>query len=60
MVKRKGFNIIDTTALVREVVAEAEDDWPSELQVAVQVDTSNDQSRIIASMATWLPLFRSG
>ncbi len=54
VVKRKGFNIIDTAALVRETVADAEDQWPQELQVAVQVDSSNDQSRIIASMVSQL------
>jgi multidrug efflux pump len=54
VVKRKGFNIIDTADLVREVVAEAEGDWPEELQVAVNVGTSNDQSRTVESMVTQL------
>jgi multidrug efflux pump len=54
VVKRKGFNIIDTADLVREVVAEAEADWPEELQVAVNVGTSNDQSRTVESMVTQL------
>ncbi|WP_135506372.1 efflux RND transporter permease subunit [Roseovarius aestuariivivens] len=54
VVKRKGFNIIDTADLVREVVAEAEAEWPKELRVAVTVETSNDQSRIIESMVKQL------
>ena len=54
VVKRKGFNIIDTADLVREVVAEAEADWPEELQVAIDVGTSNDQSRTVESMVTQL------
>ncbi|MGM0660542.1 MAG: efflux RND transporter permease subunit [Pseudomonadota bacterium] len=54
VVKRKGFNIIDTADLVRDVVAEAERDWPEDLQVAVNVGTSNDQSRTVESMVTQL------
>lgn len=54
VVKRKGFNIIDTADLVRETVAEAESGWPEELQVAVNVGTSNDQSRTVASMVRQL------
>ncbi|MEI4231418.1 efflux RND transporter permease subunit [Roseovarius sp. D22-M7] len=54
VVKRKGFNIIDTADLVRETVAEAERDWPEELQVAVSVGTSNDQSSTVDSMVTQL------
>ena len=54
VVKRKGFNIIDTADLVREVVAEAETRWPGELQVAVNVGTSNDQSRTVESMVKQL------
>ena len=54
VVKRKGFNIIDTAALIRETVAEAEAGWPPELRAAVEMGTSNDQSRIIASMVSQL------
>ena len=54
VVKRKGFNIIDTAALIRETVAEAEETWPDQLRAAVQVGTSNDQSRIIESMVSQL------
>ncbi len=54
VVKRKGFNIIDTADLVRQTVAEAEADWPPELQTAITVETSNDQSRIIESMVKQL------
>ncbi|MDZ7709243.1 MAG: efflux RND transporter permease subunit [Roseovarius sp.] len=54
VVKRKGFNIIDTADLVRAEVAEAEKTWPEELQVAVNVGTSNDQSRTVESMVSQL------
>ncbi|WP_299843591.1 efflux RND transporter permease subunit [uncultured Roseovarius sp.] len=54
VVKRKGYNIIDTAELVRETVAEAEKTWPAELQTAIEVGTSNDQSRVIKSMVKQL------
>ena len=54
VVKRKGYNVIDTAQLVRDTVAEAEKTWPRELQAAVNIGTSNDQSRIIASMVRQL------
>ena len=54
VVKRKGFNVIDTADLIRaEVAAEAET-WPDELKAAVNVGTSNDQSRQVASMVSQL------
>ncbi len=37
VVKRKGFNIIDTLALVRETVDDAVATWPEELRKAVTV-----------------------
>ncbi|WP_170455752.1 efflux RND transporter permease subunit [Ruegeria arenilitoris] len=54
VVKRKGFNLIDTVAQVKETVAKAETKWPAELQAAVNVGTSNDQSRIVGSMVSQL------
>ncbi|EEX10380.1 acriflavin resistance protein [Ruegeria lacuscaerulensis ITI-1157] len=54
VVKRKGFNLIDTVAQVKETVAKAEAKWPPELQAAVNVGTSNDQSRIVGSMVSQL------
>ncbi len=54
VVKRKGFNLIDTAALVRETVAKAEENWPTELRAAVTVGTSNDQSRVVNSMVSQL------
>ncbi|WP_294624293.1 efflux RND transporter permease subunit, partial [uncultured Roseovarius sp.] len=54
VVKRKGFNIIETADLVRETVAEAEAEWPDKLRAAVEVGTSNDQSRTVASMVSQL------
>ena len=50
VVKRKGFNVIDTAALVRETVAARVADWPQPLQDAVRVDFSMDTSADVASM----------
>ncbi|AVO36379.1 efflux RND transporter permease subunit [Pukyongiella litopenaei] len=54
VVKRKGFNLIDTVDEVRTVIAETRAKWPPELQAAVEVGTSNDQSRIVGSMVRQL------
>ncbi|MDA7963347.1 efflux RND transporter permease subunit [Ruegeria sp.] len=54
VVKRKGFNLIDTVALVKETIAAEQAKWPPELQTAIDVGTSNDQSRIVDSMVSQL------
>ncbi|MEE4117782.1 MAG: efflux RND transporter permease subunit, partial [Paracoccaceae bacterium] len=54
VVKRKGFNLIDTVALVRETVAEAQETWPPELRQAVIVGASNDQSNQVRAMVQQL------
>lgn len=54
VVKRKGFNLIDTVNLVKDTVEQAKNKWPEELQVAVEVGTSNDQSRVVGSMVSQL------
>ncbi len=54
VVKRKGFNIIDTAALVREEVAKAQTNWPSELQEAIRVDVTLDQSKTVNNMVQQL------
>ncbi|MEM9584928.1 MAG: efflux RND transporter permease subunit [Pseudomonadota bacterium] len=54
VVKRKGFNIIDTAALVREEVAKAQEKWPSELQEAIKVDVTLDQSKTVNNMVQQL------
>ncbi|MDA7428622.1 efflux RND transporter permease subunit [Primorskyibacter aestuariivivens] len=54
VVKRKGFNLIDTAEEVKQAVEAAREDWPPELKAAVQVGTSNDQSRTVASMVSQL------
>ncbi|WP_425070747.1 efflux RND transporter permease subunit [Sagittula sp. S175] len=54
VVKRKGFNIIDTANEVRAVIAEAEANWPPELQAILDIGASNDQSRQVASMVSQL------
>ncbi len=54
VVKRKGYNIIDTVALIKETIAKSETTWPEELQSAVELGTSNDQSRQVGSMVRQL------
>ncbi len=54
VVKRKGYNLIDTSRQVQEIVAERSANWPDGLQAAVTVGTSNDQSRIVDSMVQQL------
>ncbi|MCP5038813.1 MAG: efflux RND transporter permease subunit [Rhodobacteraceae bacterium] len=52
--KRKGFNLIDTAALIRAAVEEERLSWPAELRQAVKVGTSNDQSFVVGSMVRQL------
>ncbi|SFS43952.1 multidrug efflux pump [Sulfitobacter marinus] len=54
VVKRKGFNLIDTSSRVKEVVAEQSANWPDGLKAAVEIGTSNDQSRVVDSMVQQL------
>jgi multidrug efflux pump len=54
VVKRKGFNLIDTATAVREMVEAEVDAWPQDLRAAVRMGTSNDQSRVVDSMVTQL------
>ncbi len=54
VVKRKGFNLIDTADLIKATVAEKAANWPDGLKAAVQVGTSNDQSRVVNSMVQQL------
>lgn len=54
VVKRKGFNLIDTATLVKEIVKEKSAEWPEGLIAAVDVGTSNDQSRVVNSMVQQL------
>lgn len=50
VVKRKGFNLIDTAELIKVTVDEAALEWPQELKASVDYGFSNDQSRIVDSM----------
>jgi len=54
VVKRKGYNLIDTASLVSDIVDEKSAAWPEGLQAAVTVGTSNDQSRVVNSMVNQL------
>ncbi len=54
VVKRKGVNLIDTVALLRQTVAEQVAMWPPELQDAVQVDFSMDESTNVRDMVSQL------
>lgn len=54
VVKRKGFNIIDTSELVRQTVADELRKWPEPLQKAIKVSASLDQSTNVRDMVTQL------
>lgn len=54
VVKRKGFNIIDTSKLVRDTVAAEQERWPEELRDAIRVDVTLDQSKQVNSMVQQL------
>ncbi len=54
VVKRKGFNLIDTAGIVKKLVADKQAQWPEGLRAAVEVGTSNDQSRIVDGMVQQL------
>ncbi|MBO9405850.1 efflux RND transporter permease subunit [Shimia sp. R9_1] len=54
IVKGKGYNIIDTVEQIKATLAEAQESWPDELKAAVEVGTSNDQSRTVGSMVRQL------
>ncbi len=54
VIKRQGFNIIDTANLVRAEVATFEAELPEELRAAVQLTASLDQSVTVGSMVSQL------
>jgi multidrug efflux pump len=54
IIKRKGFNHIDTVKAVRAVVAEEQAKWDPALSEALQVSVALDQSRIVAGMVAQL------
>ena len=54
VVKRKGYNLIDTANTVRIMVENEAKSWPADMQAAVKVGTSNDQSRVVGSMVSQL------
>ena len=54
VVKRKGYNLIDTSTQGKEIVAAQSAAWPEGLKAAVTLGTSNDQSRIVDSMVQQL------
>ncbi|MEL6751063.1 MAG: efflux RND transporter permease subunit, partial [Pseudomonadota bacterium] len=54
VVKRKGYNLIDTSALVREIVEDTKASWDPALRSAIDVKISNDQSRVVQSMVSQL------
>ncbi|GGD29469.1 efflux RND transporter permease subunit [Sinisalibacter lacisalsi] len=54
VVKRKGFNIIESAGLVRSAVESARAEWPEALQDAVTVQFSNDSSYQVESMVSQL------
>ena len=54
VVKRKGFNLIDTVDEVKALVADKQSEWPEELQDAIKVNFTSDQSRQVKDMVSQL------
>ena len=54
VVKRKGTNIIDTAAKVRQHVEFVRQVWPEQLREAINVEVTQDQSYWVDSMVTQL------
>ena len=54
VVKRKGFNVMDTAQLVRQTAEASVAGWPDELRGAIRVDFSMDTSREVQSMVSQL------
>ncbi|WP_170782660.1 efflux RND transporter permease subunit [Ruegeria lacuscaerulensis] len=54
VVKRKGFNLIDTVEDVKKTIATAQAKWPDQMRATIELGTSNDQSRIVGSMVSQL------
>ncbi len=54
VIKRQGFNIIDTVALIRETVERVQATWPEDLRASVNVQTTLDQSVQVDGMVRQL------
>ncbi|MFZ9073906.1 MAG: efflux RND transporter permease subunit, partial [Paracoccaceae bacterium] len=54
VVKRKGFNLIQTTQEIIALVESEQLNWPDDLKAAVHMGTSNDQSIVVDSMVSQL------
>lgn len=54
VVKRKGFNIIDTVAAVRGAIDAQVADWPEEMRAAISVTTAFDRSVEVGMMISQL------
>ncbi|MEK9734863.1 MAG: efflux RND transporter permease subunit, partial [Paracoccaceae bacterium] len=54
VVKRKGFNLIQTTQEIIALVESEQVNWPDDLKAAVHMGTSNDQSIVVESMVSQL------
>ena len=50
IIQRKGSNIIDTVAIVKEKVLSARDKWPNELKQSVSVNFAMDLSKEVEGM----------
>ncbi|MBF9029923.1 AcrB/AcrD/AcrF family protein [Rhodobacterales bacterium HKCCE3408] len=54
VVKRQGFNVIDTAELVRNEIAAIQEEWPQELRDSVSVTATLDQSVQVDGMVRQL------
>lgn len=54
VVKRKGFNLIDTVAQVRATIEQVTATWPAEMREAITVTPALDRSNQVAAMISQL------
>ena len=54
VIKRKGFNVIDTAQEVRDRISGLQEKWPAELRTALEVDFVQDMSTSVESMVSQL------
>ncbi|MEL6951976.1 MAG: efflux RND transporter permease subunit [Pseudomonadota bacterium] len=54
VIKRQGFNVIDTVALVREEIAAIQETWPEGLQASVTMEATLDLSVQVEDMVSQL------
>lgn len=54
IIKRRGFNVIDTTAEIRAALDDEQKNWPALMRATIETGVSNDQSKQVEGMVTQL------